>query len=472
MSSWACVSGRRTPRPPSRHVVHAWIPGTSYVVGRRLPGRRPTHVRRPLRRGLAGLRDRPSLAGTHLPLCAAVPHPRRRPRRRFLRAKPAAAARYSRSLRRCPTSGTARPLGSSPVDTAASRPAARATTPSAEPNGASVSSSPWTTATTTGAGAAVPPVTRSASSARRAATWASGRGRPSCGSGGEVGGGEHVQPGQCLQGRGAPDPRPGGPAPPRLAPPRPAPDRPRRRPAPSRRRPVERRGRPRRAQARLRRGCRPAAAVDRVVVQSDERVAGAFDRRRDARQRDDRGERVGGSSATTPWSHTGGEPARPDGATDARRRTTVSPQPRGRAMEPRPPGDPRRGGPQKMSGATLDNLSTESRSFSAARGVRRAGQRHGRVVRARRRGPRRVLGRAGGATALGPALRPACSTGSRRSRSGSSAASSTSRTTASTVTSRRATASRSRSTGRASRATRAPSPTPTCSARCAGPRTR
>jgi len=27
MSSWACVPGRRTPRPPARHVVHAWTPG-------------------------------------------------------------------------------------------------------------------------------------------------------------------------------------------------------------------------------------------------------------------------------------------------------------------------------------------------------------------------------------------------------------------------------------------------------------
>ena len=59
-----------------------------------------------------------------------------------------------------------------------------------------------------------------------------------------------------------------------------------------------------------------------------------------------------------------------------------------------------------MSGATLDNLSTESRSFPPPRGLRRAGQRDGRVVRPRRRGPRGVLGRAGRAAELGAALRP------------------------------------------------------------------
>ena len=56
-----------------------------------------------------------------------------------------------------------------------------------------------------------------------------------------------------------------------------------------------------------------------------------------------------------------------------------------------------------MSGATLDNLSTESRTFPP-RGVRRAGQRHRRLVRARGRRPRGVLGGAGRAADLGGPL--------------------------------------------------------------------
>ena len=49
-----------------------------------------------------------------------------------------------------------------------SRDTARATTPSAVPNGSRVSSSPCTTAASTGAGTCVPPVTMSASSSSRA----------------------------------------------------------------------------------------------------------------------------------------------------------------------------------------------------------------------------------------------------------------------------------------------------------------
>src|ERR1700759_1427019 len=59
-----------------------------------------------------------------------------------------------------------------------SRDTARATTPSALPKGARVSSSPWATAAITGAGAPLPPVTIFASSSRRGPTSASARGRP------------------------------------------------------------------------------------------------------------------------------------------------------------------------------------------------------------------------------------------------------------------------------------------------------
>ena len=319
MSSWACVSGRRTPRPPSRHVVHAWIPGTRTSAGRRLPRRRPTH---PVC-AAPGLGDRPALARSRLPLRAAVPHPRGDPvggsareARRPLPGTPAVCAGARPPAPRGPR-------GSSPVATAASRAAARATTPSAEPNGARASSSPWTTATTTGAGAAVPPVTRSASSARRAATWASGRGRPRSGSAARSAAASTCSRASACSGRGAPDPqqaalllrdahrtgqyrtghgvvRPGE------------------------RRPVQSRGRPRRAQARLRRGRGPSAAVHRVVVQLDERVAGPFDGRGQPGQRHDRSERICRQRHSARVSRQC-EPARQDGAHQRLRALRSSP---------------------------------------------------------------------------------------------------------------------------------------------------
>ena len=85
-------------------------------------------------------------------------------------AKPRAASRYAAPARRCPTSGTASPRGSSPEPIAASRAAARATTPFADANGSSASSSPCTTATSTGAGRRRParrPARRAARAAPR-----------------------------------------------------------------------------------------------------------------------------------------------------------------------------------------------------------------------------------------------------------------------------------------------------------------
>ena len=109
---------------------------------------------------------------------ARQPRPRPRPQSA---PKPRRPCPVLLARRRCPTSGTARPLGSSPVATAASRAAARATTPSAEPNGASASSSPWTTATTTGAGAEVPR-SRDRPAARAGRDLRRRRGRPRSGS--------------------------------------------------------------------------------------------------------------------------------------------------------------------------------------------------------------------------------------------------------------------------------------------------
>ena len=90
----------------------------------------------------------------------------------------------------------------------------------------------------------------------------------------------------------------------------------------------------------------------------------------------------------------------------------------------------------------------------AARGLRRERGRDRRALRARRRRPRGILGRAGARSCTGTRRSRRCSTGrTRRSRSGSTTASSTSPTTASTGTSRPATATASRCSGRASRAT-------------------
>ncbi|CNX27515.1 acetyl-coenzyme A synthetase [Mycobacterium tuberculosis] len=90
-----------------------------------------------------------------------------------------AASWYSAGWRIQITSGTPSPCGSSPVAIVTSRDTARATTPSAQPNGLSVKSSPCATAATTGADARVGWVTTSASNSKRGPTSASDRGRPS-----------------------------------------------------------------------------------------------------------------------------------------------------------------------------------------------------------------------------------------------------------------------------------------------------
>ena len=175
----------------------------------RVGGRRSSSGdRRPSFCAAARLGDRPPFARARHPLVAAVPNPCRQPVGRACR-EALRRSRYAAPARRCPTSGTASPCGSSPEPIAARRAAARATTPFADGNGATASSSPWTTATSTGAGAADPPVTRSANNASRSAPRT---GRPGSLSGspvdvGEVGGGKHVQPRQRLQRRRAPRPR-------------------------------------------------------------------------------------------------------------------------------------------------------------------------------------------------------------------------------------------------------------------------
>ena len=80
-------------------------------------------------------------------------------------------------------------------------------------------------------------------------------------------------------------------------------------------------------------------------------------------------------------------------------------------------------------------------------------------------GPGGVLGQRGMRAALVQAAGTRCWSGSRRTPSGSSAARSTPATTAATATSRPASATRRPSSGRASRATRACSPTGSCTAR-------
>ena len=130
-----------------------------------------------------GVRDRDALAGPGLPLGAAVPHPRGQAVGRAGRETPRRLAGTPYRDRRCPTSGTASPCGSRPAAMAVSRAAARATTPFADGNGASASSSPCTTATSTGAGTdvrrPVDQARRAGAQAARAPTRrASGAGRP------------------------------------------------------------------------------------------------------------------------------------------------------------------------------------------------------------------------------------------------------------------------------------------------------
>ena len=90
-----------------------------------------------------------------------------------------------------------------------SRPTARATTPSALPNGARVNSSPWATAAITGAGAPDP---RDDLCEQLKAGSDIGVGTRSAQSPlvDPVGGGEHVQPRKRLQRRALPDTNQGG----------------------------------------------------------------------------------------------------------------------------------------------------------------------------------------------------------------------------------------------------------------------
>ena len=117
-------------------------------------------------------------------------------------ANPSAVSRYLGTRRKYATSGTLSAFGSRPVATIVSRAAARATTPSALPNGLSANSSPCTTAVRTGPGTDVAPVTSWASISRRPPPEC---GRPKAsGSLDEVRRGEDVQPCQGLHRRAAP----------------------------------------------------------------------------------------------------------------------------------------------------------------------------------------------------------------------------------------------------------------------------
>src|SRR5882757_8223997 len=207
MSSWACVLGRRTPRPRARHVVHAWNPDIH--TRRAVPPRehRPTHVQgRPTASTRSGSADDvhplfrgrpttsahrvsprgPSAGSGHAAralvqdAASAIDSASRPPSSHAAQqcnshraspslvpaAKPAAASWYSLPRRRCPTSGTANPLGSKPVLSPVSRAAALATTPLASSNGETASSSPCTTATSTGPGTELVPTSRPSSSSR------------------------------------------------------------------------------------------------------------------------------------------------------------------------------------------------------------------------------------------------------------------------------------------------------------------
>ena len=253
-------------------------PGYSHVAGRRLPRRRPTHVSRlsgPRRS--TGPRARPP--PTARSSAAPTRRSRRRSRPRSRRPLPGTPA----VCRRCPTSGTASAFGSSPVATAVSRAAARATTPSAEPNGCQGQQLAVDDGDDHRCGGRGPARHQIREQREAGRDLGVRPGTSQVGLADEVGRREHVQPGECLQRatvRQTPSRRPCSSAT-RTAPastgPTPSSS------APGQRRTVQRRRRPRRPQARLRRGRRPSAAVHRVVVQLDERVAGPFDGRGHAR---------------------------------------------------------------------------------------------------------------------------------------------------------------------------------------------
>ena len=201
MSSWACVSGRRTPRPPSRHVVHAWIPGSSRRSRAAPSGAPPviSSVR-------ASAIDRPSRAPashcaqqcrTHAAIPSAVPP-----------AKPGG---------RCPVL----PLPAQVPDLRHREALAgpvRSPPPPAEPPPGPPRRRPNRTGPGSAARRGRPrrppargppyrPVTRSASSARRAATWPSGRGRPRSGSAARSAAASTCSRASACSGRGAPDPQ-------------------------------------------------------------------------------------------------------------------------------------------------------------------------------------------------------------------------------------------------------------------------
>ncbi len=122
-------------------------------------------------------------------------------------------------------------------------------------------------------------------------------------------------------------------------------------------------------------------------------------------------------------------------------------------------------------GGSITSVLNETRVFPPPRRVCQPGpHRQPRPVRGAvepgQGRPRGLLGRAGRGIRSGTSPGTRCSTGSRRSPSGSSAASSTRHTTASTATAPAPTRTRPRSSGRASRAIAACCAIRTCSARC------
>ena len=331
-----------------------------------------------------------------------------------------------------------------------SRDTARATTPSATPNGASVSSSPCATAASTGAGTRCR--RHDVGRAAPAAPDVGVRPRPAQPVVvGQIGGGQRVQPGHRLQRRPLPHPdQRGGATLERLG----HPQRTRqhrvglarrrgssatRRRAPTTRAPP---APPPRPPSPASHAGWPGADAPGRAPRGPRRTLG------------DPGQPASGASGSVTAAHA----SRPLGSASARR-SSRGPAARRHAVS--------RQRPCNVGDYAHIHVRDAYRSpvgLPAAGRVRRAGERDRRAVRRGRAGPVGVLGRAGRPAALGRHRSPRCSTGPRRrSRSGSSAASSTSPTTASTATSRRATATGSRSTGRASRsATPAPSPTPSC----------
>ena len=207
------VVGLRTGTPDAeattRHVVHAWI---SMFARSRAASPRGDAARLYVPR----VGDRYALLRPGLHARTECRQPRREPVGGDPQAKPSAARRYCGGMRRCPTSGTARPFGSRPAGHRGEPGGGPGHHPVRRPRTGPRRAAPRAPRRPAPAPAPrSPPVTRSASSPSRCDTARSGRGRPSSAAvppdRHEAGRGQHVQPGQRLQ-RGCA--APGGQQPP------------------------------------------------------------------------------------------------------------------------------------------------------------------------------------------------------------------------------------------------------------------